>query len=176
MDKVMTTIYASSSNPTTPSSIFVLVKDCFLENGTYPSILIKHNGNINIRVSGRNHSTIVNGGVVVGYLLCEPMRRLFYSRLLRHVVKRRRVPTYVDTLSFMTFSTGQKNCGKQNDNCGIASVVVASLEAEVNTTNSEIALVHLPKQLQKAAEEVEKAKSLAQTTREELQKAMEEAE
>ncbi|XP_043704305.1 protein WEAK CHLOROPLAST MOVEMENT UNDER BLUE LIGHT 1-like [Telopea speciosissima] len=71
---------------------------------------------------------------------------------------------------------------------GMASIVVASLEAEVNSIRAELALVQmkekearekmveLPKQLQQAAEEAVQAKSLAQSALEELRKAKEEAE
>ncbi|KAL0366183.1 UNVERIFIED_CONTAM: protein WEAK CHLOROPLAST MOVEMENT UNDER BLUE LIGHT 1 [Sesamum radiatum] len=69
-----------------------------------------------------------------------------------------------------------------------ASITIASLEAELDRTKSEIAFVEmkekerrekmgdLPKQLEEAAQEAEKAKSLAETARVELQKAKEEAE
>lgn len=71
---------------------------------------------------------------------------------------------------------------------GMASIAVASLEAELNRTKSEIMLiqlrekedrermVELPKKLQKAAQEADQAKSLAQTASDELRKAKEEAE
>ncbi|GJY92067.1 weak chloroplast movement under blue light 1-like protein [Tanacetum coccineum] len=67
----------------------------------------------------------------------------------------------------------------------MVAVAVASLEAELNRTRSEIALIQtnekkarekmleLPKQLQKAAEEADQAKSLAEKYREELKKAKE---
>lgn len=71
---------------------------------------------------------------------------------------------------------------------GMASVAVASLEAELARTRSEIALiqakekearekmVEIPKQLQKAAEEADQAKSVAEKAREELKKAKETVE
>ncbi|KAK4429000.1 protein WEAK CHLOROPLAST MOVEMENT UNDER BLUE LIGHT 1 [Sesamum alatum] len=71
---------------------------------------------------------------------------------------------------------------------GMASIAVASLEAELNRTKSEIAvaqmkekeekakMVELPKKLQAAAQEADKAKALAQIARDELRKAKEEAE
>ncbi|CAK9177011.1 unnamed protein product [Ilex paraguariensis] len=70
----------------------------------------------------------------------------------------------------------------------MASVAVASLEAELNRTRSQITLVQmkekeakdkmveLPKQLQEAAQEADQEKSLAQMAREDLRKAKEEAE
>ncbi|XP_020548461.1 protein WEAK CHLOROPLAST MOVEMENT UNDER BLUE LIGHT 1 isoform X1 [Sesamum indicum] len=69
-----------------------------------------------------------------------------------------------------------------------ASIAVASLEAELDRTKSEIAFVEekekerrekmgdLPKQLEEAAQEAEKAKALAEMAGVELQKAKEEAE
>ncbi|KAL7595437.1 hypothetical protein Lser_V15G31201 [Lactuca serriola] len=71
---------------------------------------------------------------------------------------------------------------------GMASVTVASLECDLNRTISEISLIQkkeklarekaieLPKQLQKAAEEADHAKSLARSAHEELQKAKEKAD
>ncbi|KAL6504374.1 hypothetical protein OROGR_026297 [Orobanche gracilis] len=70
----------------------------------------------------------------------------------------------------------------------MASIAVASVEAELNTVRSEIDLVRmkekeesekmveLPKKLQEAAHEADQAKALAQKAHEELQKAKDEAE
>ncbi|XP_010432570.1 PREDICTED: protein WEAK CHLOROPLAST MOVEMENT UNDER BLUE LIGHT-like 1 [Camelina sativa] len=71
---------------------------------------------------------------------------------------------------------------------GMASITVASLDAEIDITRSEIALVEskekeareemveLPKQLLQASQEAEEAKSFAELAREELRKSQEEAE
>lgn len=71
---------------------------------------------------------------------------------------------------------------------GMAAIMVASLEADLNNFTSEIGLVQmkekearenmmvLPKKLQEASKEAEKTKSIAQRAREELGKARKEAE
>ncbi|KAK4770529.1 hypothetical protein SAY87_031061 [Trapa incisa] len=71
---------------------------------------------------------------------------------------------------------------------GMASVAVASLEADLEQTRTDIVIVQakekearqmmieMPKQLQEAAQEADKAKMMAQSAREELRRAKEEVE